>query len=216
MSDRLRSDTTIDGFPIYHTGNLKDATSTSYGLITGIEKSYLDQAVSAGEMVSKYNYIITDQSQFDLIFCSGAILSNISIFLKRKSTPYLLNYAICLSSNVKILSDNATVNRNSNASRFYTDFTADTTASSAISAGSITIATASHTAFPTGSFIYIGTNHYEVMSDTGTSITIYTPTKSNISSGTNIYLCVGNIHLCDDTAPVLFDSICSVTCQDGF
>lgn len=119
--------------------------------------------------------LVTTQDEFDRLF-NGTIPANTSIFLKKKSTPYLLNYAVALSSGVKITSDGAVVNRNSATARFSTTYKNSATYSSGGAIGSKTITTSSHTPFEAGDIVsWNNVEFYTVASDTGTEIEITTP-----------------------------------------
>jgi hypothetical protein len=131
--------------------------------------------------------LILTQAEFDAVF-TGIIAANTSIFLKKKATPYLLNNSVQISSNVKILSDGAVVNRNVDGVSFSTKGASGGSgvyvSGGALGASSIVFAGTSP--FVAGDIITsTGAQYYTVASSSGN--TAHLISKINGATASGIY-----------------------------
>ena len=184
----------VDG---YHAGNASDNIPVSNGIVNTNLNADMVDGYHAEEFF-EHDIVILTQTEFDAVF-TGTISENTSIFIKKKETPYLLNNAVVLSSNVRITSDGAIVNRGSATARFSTTYKNLTTYAGGGAIGETTFNRNAGVPFVAGdSIVHTGNKFYTVVSDTttesvGGTVTISTPVKDIPISG-SIYSCQHSIY----------------------
>ena len=187
--NNLKGKTTINGYEVFYTDNLREAKANiSSGLISPTDKLKINNLSN--------EKIISTQAEFDSLFSTGSIPENTFIFLKNKGTPYLFNTnsTIYINSNVRIISDGAIVNRGYANSVFATTYKATYQISSG-EKGSNTLYLVSGT-FSIGDFLIdnVGRTIGRVIDANGTTITLLTPLQTTYLTSNYAMSCIENIY----------------------